>query len=539
MNINILRILQQGEGISVEFKKAKNKLPESLFETICAFLNRNGGVVLLGVLDDGTVEGIELSATQQMLKDIANLCNNPQKLFPSFLLDASLVEYEGKTLIHIFVPISSQVHRCNGKVFDRNTDGDFELKTDDQIKNCYIRKNSAYSENTIYPFLYESDFVSGVVERVRRMIRNNRPDHPWNELGDMDFFRTSGLYRRDLATNTEGFTMAALLLFGKDEMIQSAIPHYKIDALLRRKDIDRYDDRENIRCNLIEAYDKLMAFVAKHLPDKFYLQGDQRISLREKIFREIIANMLIHREYANAYPSTFVIYANKVEAKNANKPHLYGQLLPNNFVPFPKNPHIAQIFTQIGRSEELGTGVRNVFKYSKAYSGSEKVEFREEDVFIVEVPLDENWESNEEPVISVDNVIERLPENLPELPENLSKLPENLPELPENLSKLPENLPELPENLSKLPENLPELPENLSKLPENLPELPENLSKLPENAKKIFEIIAVNPTVTLTELSKLVLISRNAVKNNISKLKNCGLITREGPDKGGYWKVIV
>jgi len=49
-------------------------------------------------------------------------------------------------------------------------------------------------------------------------------------------------------------------MFGKDESIQSAIPHYKIDALLRREDLDRYDDRENIRCNLIDAYDRLMNF---------------------------------------------------------------------------------------------------------------------------------------------------------------------------------------------------------------------------------------------------------------------------------------
>jgi len=49
MNINIKQILQQGEGISVEFKKSAQKLPESLFETICAFLNRNCGVILLGV----------------------------------------------------------------------------------------------------------------------------------------------------------------------------------------------------------------------------------------------------------------------------------------------------------------------------------------------------------------------------------------------------------------------------------------------------------------------------------------------------------
>jgi len=387
MYINIPDILKKGEGVSVEFKRAKNKLPENLFDTVCAFLNRDGGTVLLGVLDNGTIEGVDSDSVQQMKKDIANLSNNPQKLFPAFLFDVQEIEFEGKWLIHFFVPASSQAHTCNGVYYDRGVDGDFRLRTNEQIKNLYIRKSNLYSENMIYPYLYETDFVPGIVEKVRKKIKINRPDHPWNDFSAMDFFKVAGLYRKDIATNMEGFTMAALLLFGKDEMIMGAIPHYKIDALLRIKDLDRYDDRENIKCNLIDAYDHLMAFVAKHLPDKFYLQGDIRISLREKIFREIVANILVHREYTNAYPSSFVIYRDRVETKNANKPHLYGQLLPDNFEPFPKNPHIIQIFTQIGRSEELGTGIKNVYKYTKAYSGKDDIAFEEKDVFVTQIPL--------------------------------------------------------------------------------------------------------------------------------------------------------
>ena len=41
----------------------------------------------------------------------------------------------------------------------------------------------------------------------------------------------------------------------------------------------------------------------------------------------------------------------------------------------------------MGRSEELGTGIRNVYKYSKAYSGSDKIMFSEEDIFVSKVPL--------------------------------------------------------------------------------------------------------------------------------------------------------
>lgn len=129
-----------------------------------------------------------------MIKNLVNLSNNTQYLAPSFLLESTKIEYEDRLIIHIFVPASSQVHRCKGKVFDRSADGDFELKSDEQIKQLYIRKNGLYTENTVYPYLYETDFATGVVDRVRKMIQINRPDHPWNELTDKEFFHSTGLY---------------------------------------------------------------------------------------------------------------------------------------------------------------------------------------------------------------------------------------------------------------------------------------------------------------------------------------------------------
>jgi predicted HTH transcriptional regulator len=42
-------VIKQGEGINIEFKECKNKLSNEVFETVCAFLNRFGGELLLGV----------------------------------------------------------------------------------------------------------------------------------------------------------------------------------------------------------------------------------------------------------------------------------------------------------------------------------------------------------------------------------------------------------------------------------------------------------------------------------------------------------
>ncbi len=142
-----------------------------------------------------------------------------------------------------------------------------------------------------------------------------------------------------------------------------------------------------IQCNLIEAYDQLMDFVARHLPDKFHLQGDQRISLRTRIFREVVANIIIHREYMNAHPTTFIIYRDRVETVNANNPHGNGLLLPDTFIPFPKNPIIAKFFIQLGRVDELGSGIINVYEYLKYYSPDTEPQFIEDRLFKTVIPL--------------------------------------------------------------------------------------------------------------------------------------------------------
>ena len=135
------------------------------------------------------------------------------------------------------------------------------------------------------------------------------------------------------------------------------------------KDSSRYDDRDDVRTNLIESYDHIMDFVNKHLPSPFYLEGSVRVDVRNVIFREIAANLLIHREYNSHFPGRFVIEKDKIFTENGNKPYIHGNINPELSVPYPKNPTIAKFFKEIGLAEELGSGVRNLVKYSKFYAG--------------------------------------------------------------------------------------------------------------------------------------------------------------------------
>ena len=75
------------------------------------------------------------------------------------------------------------------------------------------------------------------------------------------------------------------------------------DAVVRLRDEDRYDDRLTVKTNLIDAYDALMGFCERSLPDPFVLEGDIRVSVRGIVCRELISNMLIHREFTSPYPA--------------------------------------------------------------------------------------------------------------------------------------------------------------------------------------------------------------------------------------------
>ena len=357
-------------------------------------LNRDGGDILLGVADDGTVVGVDPLRVETLLTNIVNHSNNPQRLDPPFILHPLAYQVRGHFIILIQVPSSSQVHRIPTGVYDRSNDGDYKIIQPHRIAELSNRKLMHYSEGKIYPTLRFENFKSELFPKIRNLIRSNNPNHPWLALDDDQMLKMAGLWKQDFESGREGYTLAAALLLGKDEVIRQILPHYKIDALVRKENMVRYDDRDYIDTNLIEAYERLMDFVAKHLPDKFHLEGDQRVSLRAKIFREVVANLIVHREYTNAHPATFIIYKDRVQTENANNPHGDGPIRPDDFSPLPKNPSIAKFFIQLGRVDELGSGVLNVYRYLADYAPGKTPQFIEGNTFKMIVPLNEQAEAS-------------------------------------------------------------------------------------------------------------------------------------------------
>lgn len=367
----LLETVTRGETATVEFKRCGSQPAEDTFQTVCSFANHMGGSIFLGVEDDGKVVGVPAGAAADIQRNIANVARNPKLFDPPVILETEAITTCDATVIRIWVPMSPDVHRFKGIVYDRIADTDVRVVASSQVSSMYIRKSNQETERRIFPYLEVGDLRHDLIDRARKLATARRPGHPWQKLGDEQLLRSAQLLVKDFSTGQVGLTLAAGLLFGTDDVIGSLCPAYKTDAVVRLRDLDRYDDRLVVKTNLIDAYDDLMGFCERHLPDPFVLEDNARVSVRGIVCRELISNLLIHREFTSPFPAKLTIDREGLRTENASRMYFEGAITLKDFSPMPKNPSIANVFTQIGLAEELGSGTRNLFKYSKAFMGGD------------------------------------------------------------------------------------------------------------------------------------------------------------------------
>ena len=369
-----------------------------------------------------------------------------------------------------------------------------------QIAQMYIRKQGIFTERKVYPYAELEDLRLDLLPRLRIMAANNSGNqgHPWSSLSDEELIKSAGLYGKDWETGKYGYNLAAIMLLGKDRVISDIVPAYMTDALLRRVNVDRYDDREVIQTNLIESYEQLMEFGRKHLQDKFFLEGDQRKSLRKIITREMIANTLIHREYTSPYQARFVIERNRMYIANANRCTKQGLITPDNLEPQSKNPVIASFFRNIGYAEQLGSGVRNLFKYSRFYSGQDP-EFVEGDIFKTIVPLDDNYSLEHRNGANGDSSCGTI----------------------DTISADRVREPSIPYAADRRSFSFSE----------------KSAGILSQEEVEILDRVKKNPYLTQSQIQKEMRISLRSVKRIMSRLQQKGILIRKGNNRSGSWMI--
>ncbi len=193
-------MLELGENTAVEFKRCGSGIESDTYESVCSFPNQFGGDIFLGVLDDGTVEGVPERTATDNIRNFVKMVNNPDIISPTVYLVPEKIMHEGKCIIYIHVPPSSEVHRYKKVIYDRVDDADVRITSTSQIAAMYIRKQNIFTEKKIYPYIKMEHLRLDLLPLCRRRAFNKRQNHPWKDMTDEELLKSAGLLNEDFAT---------------------------------------------------------------------------------------------------------------------------------------------------------------------------------------------------------------------------------------------------------------------------------------------------------------------------------------------------
>lgn len=370
--LDILLELDWAEGDDLEFKSARGGLPKSLWETYSAMANSHGGVILLGVEDDGRVSGVQ--EPRKLKKAFWDTVNNRGKVNLNLCSDTDLaeVQHADGLILAIRVPQATRYQRpvflgqnpLTG-TYRRNYEGDYRC-TEQEVSRMLSDRAEEPADSRILDGFGLEDLDLPSLHQYRQRLASHKPTHPWLSEDDQGLLAKIGGWRRDRKTGGEGLTLAGLLMFGRDETLREGAPGYHVDYRERLADDPavRWSDRLTAdgtwQPNLFQFYLRTAQRLIADMKLPFQLDADLfrkgETEVHEAI-REALVNALIHADYQGQGGIVVEKFRDAFEFSNPGTLLVsFDQLLRGN-VSECRNKALQTMFMLIGAAEKAGSGV--------------------------------------------------------------------------------------------------------------------------------------------------------------------------------------
>ena len=350
---DLLDVLARGEDSRHQFKRdAANA--DGLAAELAAFANCGGGVLFLGVADDGGVAGLDVADVRRLNQLLSNAASHNVR--PPIHPATKNVQTARGLVMVVTVPdgLSKPYLDNQGRIWVKSGADKRHVTAREEIQRLFQRSGLIYAD--VVPVAGTS--VDDLDEKTLATYFNRRH-------GQSSEFAGQPLPQllQNLGLGDGGeLNLAGLLLFGKRP--QRFRPAFEVKAVAFPGTVlhdIRYLDSEDIGGTLFEQYQRSFAFIKRNL---HHVQAGRdfntigQLEVPEQAIVELLVNALIHRDYFTSASIRLMIFADRMEIISPG--HLPDSLNLESIRQGKsnrRNPTLTDHATHILPYRGLGTGI--------------------------------------------------------------------------------------------------------------------------------------------------------------------------------------
>ena len=361
-----MRMIPKKETLTIEFKSDIDCLNEKeLVSEIVGMTNTEGGILYLGVEDNGDITGVHKKHKDPngAMALIAN------KTVPSLSVRAEIIEEEGIEVLQIQIPMSKTIiATSDGKIQRRR------LKPDGSPENVPMYPYEILGRlSSLSQLDYSAQILVGATmedldgkerDRLRNIIKYRKGDKTLLELTDEELDKALQLVKEEAGILYP--TVTGMLLLGKEDRIAELLPTAK--AVFQVLEGTKVRKNEQTAKPLLATFEMFEEYMKAWNPEREMEYGLFRVPIpefSEAAYREGLVNAFCHRDYT-------VIQAVRVaiedEGLTISSPggFIEGVNLQNLLTvePHGRNPVLADALKRIGLAEKTGRGIDRIFEGS-------------------------------------------------------------------------------------------------------------------------------------------------------------------------------
>ena len=343
-------IIQQGENSSVEFKEDGVR-PDSLAREMVAFANGSGGVVCIGITDSGQVSGVDLTRiTEEWVMNISRT-----NIVPPLQVGYEQIPFCDNVVVLITIPKGTDKPYQSDQRYLIRVGSTNRTATQTELMRLFQVAGVFHYDGVPIPATGMADLNMAALDTYFS------PYH-------LEFSREAEETRRTLLKNTDILTesgettLAGMLLFGMNParyLSQSGIAfaHYAGNEIG-----DELIDKQILEGVLPFQVDSALACIRHNIRRPSRIEGGRRTEsanlLPERVFRELVVNAIVHRNYAIAGSRIRIfMFSDRIEFISPGR-------LPNTVtidklragVSYAANPIIVKFMENMGYMDRLGRG---------------------------------------------------------------------------------------------------------------------------------------------------------------------------------------